>query len=503
MAYTGRTREQIRSALLSDLAALYASRRETLLVSPGSDAYLWASAIAVQLEGVEAQAEQVERDILPDEASTEALDRHAFVDGVPRSAGLTARLTVTVTSAVATAYTIPPVTRMVFGDGTLYVVETASVTTSGSPPTGTITVRAANAGVSGTRDVGDVLTFVSTPSGLDPTGVVASVVRQGTDAELDESLASRIIARRRERPGSGNNADWRDWVSSYTGTEIATAYVYPLLAPPAVFPGAGTPSTPGTLTVVAIGPAQGDNPINTRIVPVDDGSTFTAGAELTRIEEYIEGTRLPDGTDVSDTPNDALRPVPVTPGNYAVQAMSTSTTPVVLTVVTNAANTIQWSGTMTVVSATSTTLVVSGDQTAKAGLRALVELGEANYRGSYKLFTLGAAVFGGVNTTFDMADDAIANAVAASSVYPGVGNFEAIREAAFAYFDSLGPGDTSPSSRWPSEDDGERATVYRTALAAAAIGADGVLSCTTTTPSSDVVPAAKTVVVASTFLVVV
>lgn len=499
MAFVGRSRETIRSALLADWASLYASRGETLLVSPGSDAYLWASALAVQLEGTEAQAEQLTRDILPDEASTEALDRHAFVDGVPRLAGFTTRLTVTVTSALAASYTIPPVTYMAFGDGTLYVVESASVTTSGGSLSGTITVRAVATGASSNRDVGDVLTFTATPTGLNSTGTVASVVRAGTDAESDASLAQRIITRRRERPGSGNRADWRGWTLTYTGTEIADAYVYPLLAPPVSFPGAGTADTPGTVTVVATGPVQGDSVTNTRIVPTDDASTRTAGAELTRIEAFIEGTRLPDGTDVSDTPNDALRPVPVTVGNYCVQAISTVDQAVVLTVVVSAANDEQWSGTMTVVSATSTELVVSGDQLSKAGLRALVALGTANRRGSFKLFTLGAGIFDTTNTTFTMTDPDIATAT--GTVYPGVANFESIRTAVLAYFDALGPGDTSPASRWPSEDDGARATLYRTALAAAAIGAEGVLSCTTTTPASDVTPAAKTVVTLTTFRV--
>jgi len=223
VAFVGRSRETIRSALLADWASLYASRGETLLVSPGSDAYLWASALAVQIEGTEAQAEQLTRDILPDEASTEALDRHAFVDGVTRLAGFAARMTVTVGSAVATSYTIPSVTRMAFGDGTLYLVETASVTTSGAPPTGTITVRASSTGAASNRNVGDVLTFTSTPTGLNSTGTVATIVRAGTDAESDSSLAQRIITRRRERPGSGNRADWRGWTLTYTGTEIADA----------------------------------------------------------------------------------------------------------------------------------------------------------------------------------------------------------------------------------------------------------------------------------------
>jgi uncharacterized phage protein gp47/JayE len=501
VAFTGRSRDTIRAAILSNWSALYASRQETLLVSPGSDAYLWASALAVQLEGLEAQAEQVMRDILPDQASTDALDRHAFVDGLERIAGFTARHTVTVSSAVAGTYSITAGTRMAYSDGTLYTVESASVTTVGASPVGTITVRASQAGASGTRTTGDVLTFTTAPAGLDPTGAVASTVRDGTDAETDEALAARIISRRRDRPGSGNRADWRDWVKGYTGTEITEAYVYPLLAPPSLFPGAGTAGTPGTLTVVAVGPAQGDSYTNTRIVPTDDSSArSTPGSELTRIEDYIEGDRLPDGTDVSATPNDALRPVVLPVGNYAVQQINTTSQDVVLNVSVTDTNAAQWSGSMTVVTSTGSSLTVSGDQTAKDGLRALVELAAgAARRGAFKVFTLGVGFFDGVNTAFPIADADIAYAT--GTVYPAVANFDSIRTAVFAYFDALGPGDTSPASRWPDENSGGRSTLYRTALAASAIGVSGVLSATTTTPASDVTPAAKHVVTLGTFRV--
>ena len=111
MAFTGRSRDTIRSELLSLWAAEYAARGETLQTALGSDAYIRAAALAVIMEGVEAQAEQTALDILPDTASAEALDRHAYVDGIARRAGFTARHTVTVTSAVAGPYTIPaPVT---------------------------------------------------------------------------------------------------------------------------------------------------------------------------------------------------------------------------------------------------------------------------------------------------------------------------------------------------------------------------------------------------------
>ena len=502
MAYTGRSRDTIRAEILSQWAAEYAARGYTLLTSRSSDAYLTAGAVAVELEGLEAQAEQTTRDILPDQASEEALERHGYVFNVPRLNGERASLTVTVTSAIADTYPVAAGTQMVYSDGTLYNVTNTSVVTSGGSPSGTINVTAVDAGADGTREVADTLTFVSAPAGLNSTGAVASVVTSGTDEEAAADWAQRIVDRLRDRPASGNRADWRSWVRDYTGTDIEDAYVYPLLSPPKSYPGAGTADTPGTVTVIPMGPVQGDSTTNTRLVPTDDASTRSSGAELTRIADYIEGTREADGTTASPV-NDPLRPASLPAGNYSIEAVTLATAEnVIMALTVTDTNAPSWSGTMTVVSATASTLVVSGNQTANANKTALVNIDTANYRGGFKQFALGSAAFGGVNTTFTITDQAtIATAVAASTVYPAPGNWAALRTAAFAYFDALGPGDTTPASRWPSEDTQGRSTLYRTALAAAMFDVDGVLSASTTSPGSDVVADPKKVIPLGTFAV--
>lgn len=503
MAYTGRSRDEIRDFLLAAWSAEYASAGAPtpLLIAPGSDAYLQAAAFAVLLEGLEAQAESVARDILPDQASEEALARHGYVDGVPRGDGVRARLTVTVTGpSVAAALPIPAGTRMAFSDGTLYVVNSTTVALSGGTPTGTVSVTAVDTGAAGTRAVGATLTFISAPTGLNSTGLVAVVATPGTDLESVDDWAQRILARRRERPASGNRAEWQMWAEDYQGTDVARAYVYPLLEPPASYPGAGTPDTLGCVTVVAVGPAQGDDLVNTRIVPSDDGSTRTAGGSLPLIRGYIEGTHDVDGalTDIGTQ----LRPVTMTAENASVEAISTASQNVVLSVTNNEANAFPWVGALTITLSTDTTLVVVGDHTAKEGMRALVLPATPTARGGYRAVTLGHGVFAAGGTTFDQSDSPVGTP--GGSVYPCPPNWETIRLAVFAYFDALGPGDTTPPSRWPAEDTEARATLYRTALAAQVIGltgATGVLSCTVSTPSGDVTPAAKTVVTLGTLRV--
>lgn len=505
MSYTGRTRAVIRDTLLALWSAEYTAAGARLLVAPGSDAYLWASALAVLLEGLEAQAENIERDILPDQASPEALARHGDVDGVARRLGARAVHVVTLTGPVAGTFPIPTGTQMAFSDGTLYNVDSGSVTFPAGPLPATVDVTAVDAGAAGTRAAGANLTFVATPVGINSTGTVTGApTTPGTDQESLADWATRIIARRQERPASGNRADWQAWVESYTGSTVARAFVYPLLAPPASFPGAGTPETPGCVTVVAVGPAQGDSTVKRRIVPVDDGGTRTPGAALTRIRDYIEGDRTIAG--VATTSGTQLRPVTMLAANAAVEAISETAQNVVLSCAMTEANAFPWTGALTIVSSTATSLTVSGDHTAKEGLRALVLPAAPTVRGTTIAITLGPATFGGVNTVFDQTAPGSECGSPTGLVYPCPPNWETIRADVFAHFDALGPGDTTPASRWPEESVEARATLYRQGLAADVINgvttaATGVLSCTVTTPAADVTPAAKTVVTLGTLIV--
>jgi len=507
MSYTGRARDTIRDQLLSFWAQEYAGRGGVLLLTaPGSDAYLWASALAVMLEGLEAQAESVARDILPDQASDEAIARHGGVDGVARRPGVRASHTVTVAGPANGNYPITAGSRMAYSDGTLYSVDSASVTLSGGGHTGTITVTAVDIGTAGTRAIGDTLTWVSAPTGLNATGAVASLVTSGTALESYSAWAQRIIARRQERPASGNRADWQDWVERYTGTTIARAYVYPLLAPPASYPGAGTPDTPGCVTVVAVGPAQGDELVHKRVVPLDDdGGTRTAGAALPLIRGYIEGNYTIAGEATTD--GTMLRPVTMVAANAAVEAISEVSQNVVLSCAMTTANDFPWTGAQAIILSTDTTIKVTGDYTALSGKRALVLPATPTARGGYRAVTLGPSSFSAGDTTFTQATGQEVG-FPVGSIYPCPPNWETIRTDVFAHFDALGPGDTTPASRWPSEDVEARATLYRTGLAADVINgaqtpavATGVLSCTVTTPAADVTPAAKTVVTLGTLLV--
>ena len=356
MSITVRTPEEIRDTLLSYWSAEYAARGVTLLTAAGSDAYIMAGAIGVIQALADQQARQIAQDIFPLTASDEGVARFGDQYGITQAPAVAARLTVTVGSTIAGAYSIPAGSQLSWTDGTLYTCTSTSVTTSGGTPTGVVDVVATTTGLSTTRAVGDVLTWQSAPSGLNPTGTVASVVTAGDDAESYQAWAARITARLQERPASGNRADWQAWVLSYTALDIRQAYVYPLLQPANSYPaaiGSGTTGVLGCVTVVAMGPPQGDSTTNTRILG------GTPGGALTEVHEYIEGTRTASGL---VTPSGTqLRPVTMSAADYSIEAAQVGPENVEMVVSVNTANAFPFSFTATIdVSSTATSLVQIG-----------------------------------------------------------------------------------------------------------------------------------------------
>lgn len=502
MAFTGDSVDEITDTLLGYWQAEYAAATpaRTLLISRGSDAWMWARGLAFILQGLQAQAEQNSRDILPDQASDDAVARFGNVYGVPRRPGVAAQHTVTVTGTPSATIAIPPGAALSWTDGTLYDPTSASVTLSGGG-SGTITVESTTVGATTTRDTGDVLTWQSAPSGLNPTGTVASTVTTGADVESIGDWAQRIIGRLQERPASGNRADWKAWVEAFKGLDIRQVWVYPLLQPPASVPGLGTQNILGCVTVVCAGPAQGDSVTNTRIL----GSG--AGQTLPTVALYINGDADENGLVVTN--GTQLRPVTMSDADWTVESIQTTTQNVQVTVIANTANAISFSGFAPAIhgSSTSTSLVATGDFTSGVtnltNVAVLVNVGTGNYRGGYYRVVLPLGTYnGGTNrTTWDLTATPLPG-TPSGTIYGCHGCWGSMRLAVFDYFDSLGPGDTSPAGRFPPEDYSARATLYPDALRGILAGVPGVLSANVTTPGAAVTPDRKTVVALGTFLVI-
>lgn len=485
MAFTPKTQAQLRQLILDSLSAKYSAIGKAVSVVDGSNAYLRADAVALVYENVERRALELASEIFPDSASTEYLERHASLIGLARKPASGATLSVSVSGTPGTTSPVGA-RKLVAADGTQY----APVDSSGAPLvditldvfTGTATILAAatTTGAATNKPAGTVLTWTSAPTAFDSTGTVLAVDTTGTDVETDAALAARVLSWWRDRPGSGNRADWANWATTIPA--CSAAYVYPLLH---YAYGVGTL---GSVTVVCLGPPQGDSPINTRILGAGD---------LDDIEGYVDGTNDANGV---ATPNgNQLRPVTMNLTDASIETAIEAVQNVDATVVLAPAYAFEWTGTMTVDGTSGpSTLVVTGDQTAKNGKRALVNVGTSNVRGGYQQVTLGTGTFASGKTTWNVPNLA---GTPSGTAYPGTTAWDALRLRAFGSFDALGPGDTSPAARWPSEDYGARATLYRAALAAALIDGTSVLSASVGTPAADVTPAAKALVTLGTLLI--
>lgn len=486
MGYTGRTFAEIRDGYLAELAYQYSIAGETILTSRGSDAWRQASAFALVLMAGEAGAENLEDQILPDRADTANVNRHGGVDGVDRAPAVAAELQVNVTGSPGGSSLLTGL-AMTAPDGTRYRVTTSPVPDGGALDGGgggSVDVVAEVPGTAGNASVGTILTWVSPPSGFDATATVAGTLTQGEDEEDDAEYAARIIANRKTRPGSGNRQDWVRWVEAVDG--VGAVYVYPNVID--LGSGVITTGAAGVLTVVALGPARAGEVSQTRIL---------SSGKITDIEGYIEGTLDAAGDAVAAERQVQLRPTTILAGNYDIRAATQSVLAVVLSLTVNAENEFPFLDGGYVTTGTPTTTgftVTPAPNTLAAAYRPavgdLVAVQNAAEFGGYSLATVATVdiATGAVTVTEAMAGAPASGAL----VLPATALWPDILDAVGALFDAQGPGDTDGSpaspavaSRWPAPEHTARDTIFRSQLAAAALGIAGVVNVTVPTPASD------------------
>lgn len=488
MPLTGRTRTEIVSDLLTDWSARLTALGLTLDTSEGSWARDEAEALAPDLLALEANEEALGLEIDPRTASTEMVERMAALQRQPRAGGVKGRWTITVTGGATGS--VDATGRTLTRNGLVYVpLQDLFGLTAGSY---NLPVEAVDAGAEYALTAGDTLTWDAAPTGLVPTATVVSEQTEATDSETDAELAARVVAYRRARPASGSPPHLIELAEAHE--DCAQAYVYPTLgqADPGLT-GTGTYSdalldTPGAICVLVMGPPQGSGASETR------GRT---AAQVAAIRAYFHGTQDAEG---NSTPNGSqLYCCTMDPDDVTVIGPNLATVAVTLDILPDAENEPPWAGTMaTAAGCDATHLVVAGDHTGKSNLEALVYVGTAA-RGGWQKVTLPTnGVFGGVNTTWTfLAGELLA--VPSGTVYPPLGHWQALRDAFFVWFDSLGPGDVPsvsdvapPASiarrrRCPAESWQGPANVYRSALIGVAMRAGGSENVAVTAPALDAV----------------
>lgn len=497
MPIIGTTRAQIAADLLARWTAnMVAAGYPAFDASNTPEGEAIATALAVDLEAHQSNAQALGDEIIPASASDETLARHVAVEAItPRGATFGAwNITVSGRTGGASGTQISSVGRkLVSKTGRTYSPPSSFVMPNGSTTVIT-TVVADESGTASNLNVGDVLTWTSAPAGIDSTTTVSSAGAAANDAETRDETLARVVAWRRGRPASGSPPDW--CVRAEDTSAVYRAYCYPCLKPRAGAYNNADLDTPGCVTMIVLGPPQGDSTASNVIIGGQ-------GAEPPAVRGYFLGTYNADGTPTYGGPQQFAGTMD--PADVLIETPVLVNIAIDVSVTLDGKSAFPWAGTMAVDAASTTTsLVVAGNKTANNGLRALIPVGTGAIRGGYQLVTLPAGTYnGGTNkTTWEMSQSPL-NAIPAGTCYPAPGNWEAFRAAIFEFFDDLGPGDVpdaitvAPAAgytrrrRYPPESYVGTPDVYLTRLTAVMLGVRGVINVVIHTPAADQIAAPK------------
>lgn len=194
---------------------------------PGADARTRRSNLAVlarvnaaAAHGLYGYLDWAARQVFPDTADAENLDRWAQIWAVSRKAPAFAVGTLAFTGAAGAV--IPQGSVLAFGE--LEFAVDADVMLAGGTGTGAVT--ALEPGAASNLPVGAVLAFVSPVSGISAAATVAAGgLVNGADAETDAALRERLLDRIGQPPEGGAAHDYIAWALQVPG--ITRAWVYP------------------------------------------------------------------------------------------------------------------------------------------------------------------------------------------------------------------------------------------------------------------------------------
>ncbi|SNT29087.1 Uncharacterized phage protein gp47/JayE [Noviherbaspirillum humi] len=229
--------------------------------------------------------------LMIDTCEQEYLDRWAGIWGVTRTAAAPATGNVTLTGSAGA--TVPAGSLLQRADGQQFRTS-ADVTLSAG--TGTAAVTSIASGAAANTAAGVVLVLVSPVVGVNSSASVATGGLSGAaDAEADDALRSRLLARIQTPPHGGSSNDYLSWSLEVAG--VTRAWVYPQEL------GAGT--------------------VTVRFVRDNDTSLIPDAGEVATVQAYLDARRpvtaqVTVAAPIADTLNFQIQAV--SPNTAAVQA---------------------------------------------------------------------------------------------------------------------------------------------------------------------------------------
>jgi uncharacterized phage protein gp47/JayE len=212
--------------LLTDLIGRIAADIESRLT--GADAKLRRSFLNVlsrvmagSAHGLYGHLDFLAKQIIPDTAEAEYLERWASIWGIFRKPAAAARGDITFSGT--DGVTIPAGTVLQRSDGAEFSTDADGTVAAG---TTTVACTAAAAGEDGKTPAGSQLTLVNPIAGIDATALVETEgLSGGVDVEADAALLVRLLARIQQPPHGGAEFDYEAWALEVAG--VTRAWVYP------------------------------------------------------------------------------------------------------------------------------------------------------------------------------------------------------------------------------------------------------------------------------------
>lgn len=161
----------------------------------------------------------IAKQVFPDSAEAENLERWAAIFGITRKPATKATGSVTLTGVNGSAINVGTV--FMRGDGAEFETTAAAAIASG---TATVPVQAREAGDTGNTTDATAMSFISPISGIQAS-LTSGELAGGTDTESDDSLRVRLLARLRKPPQGGSQTDYEQWALEVPG--VTRVFVSP------------------------------------------------------------------------------------------------------------------------------------------------------------------------------------------------------------------------------------------------------------------------------------
>lgn len=219
MAWQTPTLTEIKERLQADLQARLPGSQPQLRRSLGG---IIADIDAGTMQGLYGYLDWMARQIIPDTADDDMLERWADVWGIKRDKGAKAAGSLVITGTNGTVFPTDAVWQS--QDGIEYVTTAGGTIVS---DTATIQVQASEIGETGNQVNGDQLTLVSAIPGIDSIGTVdTDGITGGTDLETIERLRERLLSRIQQPPHGGAKGDYESWALE-AHPDVTRAWVFP------------------------------------------------------------------------------------------------------------------------------------------------------------------------------------------------------------------------------------------------------------------------------------